>query len=119
MIITLDGIPADYLISANQRIHWTKRARVTRYWRDRAHAAARAAGPLTFDRARITVTFRFPTAHRRDVSNLYPYCVKALVDGCVDAGLLGDDDDTRVIGPDMRRNPEKGPHQIVIQMEEA
>jgi hypothetical protein len=39
---------------------------------------------------------------RSDVGNLYP-TAKAVVDGLVDYGLIEDDDDTRLIGPDMRR----------------
>jgi hypothetical protein len=36
----------------------------------------------------------------------------------VDARLLPDDSDRYLIGPDVRRDPERGPHRIVIEIED-
>jgi Holliday junction resolvase RusA-like endonuclease len=100
------------LISANDRGHWSKNHRKTKQWRQTAQlvaSSARNRGHLPLmERARIEVWFTYPTNHRRDVANLHP-TVKALVDGVVDAGILPDDNDKHVLGPDCRRDPEKGP----------
>jgi Holliday junction resolvase RusA-like endonuclease len=108
--------PAD-LISANDRLHWRKRAELTKAWRDAAlvHALSKSVGP--FDRAHITVAIRFATNHRRDVGNYYP-TAKAIVDGLVDAGLLEDDDDTRIVGPDLRRHIPNGTPLVTITIQE-
>jgi hypothetical protein len=94
----------------------------TRHVRPRGHCLrARYAdiGCTWHTKARITVTIRFPDLRRRDVSNLYPYVAKPLVDGLIDARILPDDDDLHIIGPDMRRDPERGPHRIVISIEDT
>lgn len=121
-MIVLDDITATRLVSGNRRIHHMVRANVCAYWRKLAHDAAVDAygwadvGETWHQRAHITVTIRFPDKRRRDVSNLYPYVAKPLVDGLVDARVIPDDDDLHVIGPDLRRDPEKGPHRVVIDI---
>lgn len=55
----------------------------------------------------------------RHVANLYPLVVKPALDGLVDAGWLVDDDDTHVAGVTIRRDPERGPHRLVIEVSEA
>lgn len=121
-MIVLDDITATRLVSGNRRIHHMVRANVCAYWRKLAHDAAVEAygwadvGQTWHQRAHITVTIRFPDKRRRDVSNLYPYVAKPLVDGLVDARVIPDDDDLHVIGPDLRRDPEKGPHRVVIDI---
>ena len=98
------------------------RANVCACWRKLAHDAAvdgygwADVGQTWHQRPHITVTIRFPDKRRRDVSNLYPYVAKPLVDGLVDARVIPDDDDLHVIGPDLRRDPEKGPHRVVIDI---
>ena len=122
MSIVLDDIAPTRLVSGNRRIHHMVRANVCAYWRKLAHDAAVAAygyadvGETWHQRAHIVVTVRFPDKRRRDVSNLYPYVAKPLVDGLVDARVLPDDDDLHVIGPDLRRDPERGPHRVVIDI---
>ncbi|GLY32004.1 hypothetical protein [Kineosporia sp. NBRC 101731] len=99
-------------INANDRTHWRVRHRKTKHWRGVAKLMASSArnrgGLPLMERAAITVWFTFPTLHRRDVANLYP-TAKALLDGVVDAGVLPDDNDKHVLGPDCRREPGKGP----------
>ena len=57
------------------------------------------------ERVRITVTLQHATsAPKRDVGNWSP-TAKAIVDGIVDAGILVDDDDEHVEGPDLRPGP--------------
>jgi hypothetical protein len=123
--LTLDDITATRLLSGNRRIHHMVRSQVCAYWRKLAHDTAIDAygyadiGCTWHTKARITVTIRFPDLRRRDVSNLYPYVAKPLVDGLIDARILPDDDDLHIIGPDMRRDPERGPHRIVISIEDT
>lgn len=92
-------LPRAVLLSANGREHWAQRARVTKHLRQLAAIAARPHPPM--DRAHLTVRVGWMDKRRRDVANISP-TLKALIDGCVDAGLLADDDDTHLIGPDLR-----------------
>ncbi|MFK5691302.1 hypothetical protein ACI3EY_16715 [Ornithinimicrobium sp. LYQ92] len=105
----------DYL-NANHRTHWAAKAKRTRYWRDRARLEARRAGIPALDRAHITVTIHKTRGGRYDPGNLAP-TAKAIVDGLVDAGVLDDDDATRVIGPDMRAGEKRDVRQLVITIE--
>lgn len=98
-------IPVDLkleALSANGRVHWSVRKARTKVLRDKAHIATISAGIPPMSRAHLVVTVAWPDRRRRDVANLSP-TFKALIDGFVqDAGLLPDDDDTHLIGPDLR-----------------
>lgn len=115
MILVLE--PPCAFINANDRLHHHARGKLTKAWRRAAKCAHVWAGPPMDTPVHILAHVRFPTNHRRDVGNLYP-TAKALVDGMVDAGLLADDDDTRVIGPDLRRDYPNGPARVRIEIEE-
>lgn len=123
--LVLDDLVATRLISGNRRIHHMVRAQVCAYWRKLAHDVAIAGyghadvGCTWHTRAHIVITARFPDLRRRDVSNLYPYVAKPIVDGLVDARVLPDDDDLHVVGPDLRRDPERGPHRLTIRIEDV
>lgn len=104
------GLP---LINANKRMHQRDRSKLTAKIRAAAMEAvsecpslmdalaAAKPGPL-FQRAHILgVLCPATNGRRRDPANWYG-SFKAAVDGLVDAGLLDDDDHTRVVGPDMR-----------------
>ena len=110
-------IPARLILTANQRLHWTRRAAVTRELRQLAVSAWGAAGGPRMDRAHLTVTITYPDRRRRDIANLHP-TVKALVDGMVSAGLLPDDNDGCLLGPDLRRNADvvAGPGRFVFEV---
>lgn len=124
MTLLLDDINPRRLISANRRIHHMVRAEVCGYWRKLAHDAAvdaygwADAGETWHERVRVVLHVRFPDLRRRDVGNLYPYVAKPIVDGLVDARLIPDDDDHHCIGPDLRRDPERGPARIAIEIED-
>lgn len=126
MTLILDDFLPVRLVSANKRIHHMVRAQVCAYWRqigldfirDNYGVADPNGGPW-YQKAHIVVTFRFPTLIRRDVHNYYPYVVKPLVDGFIDAQLLLDDSDRYLIGPDVRRDLERGPHRLTIDIEDA
>lgn len=95
----------DSLLNSNDRLHWRVKASRTKWLRDQAAWEARKQlHPVTV-RQHITVTFGFTNNNRRDVSNLQP-TAKAWIDGITqDARILPDDNDTWVIGPDLRTGP--------------
>lgn len=112
------------LLNANRRHHHRVRHDRTKAIRAAAHEAATEhpalmaalaaakPGPL-FQRAHILGIIRPPSARRADPANWYP-SFKAAVDGIVDAGLLDDDDHTRVVGPDMRLGRKVKGGQLVL-----
>ena len=85
----------------------------TKFWRARGHRAASNIPPVEW--GRVTVFYRFPTNHRREVANLQPTS-KAIVDGLIDAGVFPDDNDNHVVGPDNRRESVNGPHQVIVRI---
>lgn len=84
-------------LSANDRMHWAQKARITREVRQTACLLARKA-PRT-DRLVVTLHYRPRVTRRRDTVNLGPF-IKALVDGLIDAGLAPDDDHGHVSTPE-------------------
>jgi len=92
-------LPRPLILNANQRQHWAKKAAVTRDLRALARLQARHLPPMT--RAHLVVHVGWADKRKRDVSNIEP-TLKALVDGIVDAGVLEDDDDAHLVGPDLR-----------------
>lgn len=112
------------LLNSNQRLHHRPKGERTAELRAAAMEAvsdnpalmkalsAAKPGPL-FQRAHILGIFHPATNGRCDPANWYP-SFKAAVDGIVDAGLLDDDDHTRVVGPDMRLGPKVKGGQLVL-----
>lgn len=123
--LVLDGLDPKMFVSANRRIHHMQRSKVCAYWRELGHRLITREyghadqGEHWHQRIHMTVWFRFPNLIRRDALNFYPYVVKPLVDGFVDARLLPDDNDRHLIGPDFRRLPHRGPHQIVVTITDS
>ena len=114
MTTTIVLEPPCAFINANDRLHHYPKAKLTSAWRElAAHAVDSGFYPDHYTRAHITVAIRFATNHRRDVGNLYP-TAKAIVDGLVDAQLLPDDNDTHVIGPDLRREYPNGTPRVTV-----
>jgi crossover junction endodeoxyribonuclease RusA len=128
--------PPCALINANDRLHHHAKAKLTRAWREAARAAIPTIRPIvrppaspghlavlagfepnTYSRAHITVSIRFATNHRRDVGNYYP-TAKACLDGIVDSGLLRDDSDDHITGPDLRRERPNGPLRVTVTITE-
>lgn len=103
-------------LNSNDRLHRMQEVTITRAWREKAAAAAKDLEALT-PPVRITAFVWKKRGGRYDPGNLYP-TAKACVDGLVDAGLLPDDDYTRVIGPDMRHGGTGNPELIleIIQL---
>lgn len=89
-------------ISANDRRRSIAQAGKVAVWRGAAQSWAKKAKlPKGLDHVHITVTVRH-TAVKYDVGNLSP-TTKACIDGLVDFGLIADDDNDHLTGPDLRR----------------
>ncbi|MFE7077886.1 hypothetical protein ACFU96_48215 [Streptomyces sp. NPDC057620] len=124
---TLALPPGLKLMSANQRLHHRVRAGLTADIRGAAMATcsenehmraalAVAGSDPVLEHAYILGVLHPGSRRRIDPANFYP-SFKAAVDGLVDAGVLEDDDHTRVVGPDMRLGPvvKGGRLTLVIQ----
>jgi hypothetical protein len=95
------ALPADW-INANDRLHWRAKAKLTKAWRMAAHIHARVHGlPRGLGRIQVTMFVRKPTARAYDAHNLMP-TAKAVMDGLVDYGLIPDDTNAYLVGPDIR-----------------
>lgn len=112
------------LLNSNQRPHHRVRHELTKYLRAAVteavsecpalvEALAAARPRALFERAHVLGVLHPPKDDRRDPANWYP-SFKAAVDGIVDAGLLADDDHTRLLGPDMRLGAKRKGGQIVL-----
>jgi crossover junction endodeoxyribonuclease RusA len=109
--------PGTLLINANQNLHWRKRAELIASIRHTAWAMARKAKLPALQRAHIFYVFHPDTkgSRRRDSGNWSP-SAKAAIDGLVDAGLLPDDNHTRLLGPDPRMGPPIARSQLVLHI---
>ena len=90
-------------VSSNQRLHWAVKHRLMRAWKDAATWQARRHHvPAFAEPVHITATVhRDHNRGRWDVGNLAD-TAKAAIDGLVAAGVLVDDSNRYVVGPDMR-----------------
>ena len=97
------AVPPLDVITLNTRAHWSANHRAVAALRLRGGWAARAMHVPEMQRADLTVWVVYPARvnRRRDVSN-YLGTVKPLLDGMVDVGILPDDDDRHLTGPDLR-----------------
>jgi len=75
-------------LTANQRLHWARKAKLTRTIRDAIAHLARDVPYL--DRAVVRLDWIVTDKRRRDEDNLFP-TFKACVDGLVDADVVRDD----------------------------
>lgn len=104
------------LLNANRsrREHWAVVRRAAREIRAAACFVARSQRIPLLERAHIVyVIHPSPQTRRRDPAN-WAESAKAAVDGIVDAGVLADDDSTRVVGPDPRLGaPVKGGQMVL------
>lgn len=95
-------IPKEWWLSANQRLHWAPKMRMTRELRRLGDIKGRSLKPRQTTHVAAFIGYlRNGTA---DPSNAAP-TVKALIDGLTDAGVWPDDDSTHVIGPTYLRDP--------------
>lgn len=102
------NIPREWVLTSNQRLSWRAGANRTSFirqaaaWHGRAFKGKTDVALPFGERMHATAYLRFPTERRRDPANWYP-TVKAVVDGIVDAGVLTDDSQKYLVGPDMRQ----------------
>lgn len=90
-------------LNLNQRMHWAPKAKLTKVWRTQTDLRATIAGlPKGLDRVHITAHIIKSTNRQYDVHNLMP-TLKACVDGLVDYGLISDDTNEHLTGPDLRQ----------------
>lgn len=113
--------PGLELLNANERLHWTVRARRTRALREAGRMLALAAGIPRLD-AVMAIGYVHPATRRQrwDPPNWYP-SFKPFVDGAlVDSGVLVDDDHAHLSGPYMLpggRRPGGGLTLVVAPVE--
>ena len=101
MQVTID-IPRAMALTSNQpHSNYGAVARKKAALRSLAAVRCGQGRAVFLDRVRCVVNITWPDNRRRDAHNLMP-TLKACVDGFVDAGLLEDDDDRHLIGPDLR-----------------
>jgi hypothetical protein len=103
------------LMTSNERLHHLQRSDRTRALRQAARVMTQVVRVPHLERAYVTCYLRAKDRRRRDPGNWYP-SAKAALDGVVDAGVLTDDDATRVIGPDMRLGDvlKNGPQLVLV-----
>lgn len=98
------SIPVTDIISANGREHHmkvagkAKRLRTDAAWHATAARQAQMPGPgVLMERANLTISVGWqPLKRRRDATNLGP-TLKPIIDGCVDAKIIRDDDDLHLL----------------------
>ena len=107
-------------INQNDRLHWAVKARLTREWRNAAAWAAKDARLPRFTRqVRITASVHKLHGRQYDAAN-WSVTAKAAVDGLRDAGVLVDDSNKYVVGPDMRAGERAtGRAYLVLTIEET
>lgn len=89
------------LLNANHRRHFRVKARMVKAWRRAARQAAEGMPALPTP-VHVTVMVHRHNRASYDAGNYAP-TAKAALDGIVDAGLLPDDRNEYVIGPDLRQ----------------
>ena len=82
-------------LSLNDRLHWAAKARLVATVRTATHALARTAKVQHVERATVTLHYRQRARRAIDKDNLFA-TLKPCIDGLRDAGVLDEDDSTRV-----------------------
>lgn len=83
----------DKCLSPNARVHWAKKARVVKSYRQSAHVATLKATEcrvMDWQKAKYTARFYFPNNRRRDADNAIA-SIKSALDGVADADLVVND----------------------------
>lgn len=112
--ITIELVDRELLTSNQRHGHWGAASTRTKTIRAKARGAWMRAGRPQFDRAHCTALVTYPDNTRdRDVHNLTP-TFKAAIDGMTHPakgirGILPDDNDRYLVGPDPRVNDQVMP----------
>lgn len=103
-------------LTANQRLHWARKARLTSDVRSAAYLAflAKWADNGEYGRVEVNLTWFVKDKRRRDVDNIVP-TLKALCDGLVDAGIVPDDTPEYMVKrmPEIRFDPTEPAHFLL------
>ena len=116
-------LPPTGLLNANQRPHWTAKARRTREIRSLVAWLARPLMTVT-TKQRVTFTFQWPDNRLRDAENWAP-TGKACIDGLRDGGVLPQDDGRWVASVTYQQGPkfvdwrDSPMVKITIELEDA
>lgn len=106
------------MLNLNQRLHWAPKSERTKAWRRNALMCAQVAKlPKDLQRVHIVAHVTKPTNRQYDVHNLMP-TLKACVDGLVDYGLIPDDTNKHLTGPDLRQGGRGEPGVTITITEE-
>jgi hypothetical protein len=106
------------LINVNEGLHWREINKRRQIIRRCTEILARNQKIPALARVHITGRLHFPDARRRDANN-WADSAKPAVDALVTAGVLEDDDSTRVLGPDMRIGEKRPRAQLVLEIREV
>lgn len=109
------SIPDDLWLSANDRRHWTDKAKRTRELRTLGKFRAEWEDVPLLGTTHVAAFIGYPRNSKADPSNAFP-TVKALIDGMVDAGVWPDDDSTHVIGPTYLRGNKCDPSTHTVRL---
>lgn len=110
-------VPADEWISQNARLHWARKARMTKALRSRAFVLARSQKLQVPTPVLVVAEIGYTKGGRADPDNASP-TVKACIDGIVSAGALPDDDSTHIVAITYQRGPktdQKGVHRVHLK----
>lgn len=93
MTIELRFAPPTKPWSTNEdrTMHWAARAKRIKAWRVAARVALAEHGVTEMGPATVSIELPFERGGRRDPMNYIGTCMKAAIDGLVDAGLWPDD----------------------------
>jgi len=103
-VFVIELPPGLELLNSNDRRNRYAETRVRKCIRESAWGAAKKQKVPLLERVHIIGVHRPVNNRVRDAANLYP-SFKAAVDGIVQAGVLINDDDAHVVGPDMVTGP--------------
>lgn len=116
-VLTVEVAASQIITSNNERGHWANRSGIKKTLRRDAELLARAARlPKGLQRVHVVVHIDYPDRRKRDAHNLMP-TIKPIIDGLVDAGVLVDDSDTHLIGPDLRPTGNVVKSKYVFQLD--
>jgi crossover junction endodeoxyribonuclease RusA len=113
------------VLTANNRMHYHAKARLTRILRETGVTMARSARLPRLERADITVEYLPPagrhplaSARIRDAENLAP-TGKALIDGITQAGVFADDNIRHVRRVSFEFGPKSKRGQVLLHITEV
>lgn len=115
MRVILNPATMDYVESDNVRRHWSRRYQVQGYWRGLTMALV-PKQKHPYERAIVTVIFRWPDRRRRDSHNYMKLVVKPIVDGLVQRNVVRDDSDKHIASLTVMAEKNTGPFRITVEV---